>query len=172
MENNEKESTFNQLPIFQQAMYMVLMSASVAIGFSIVLWSQEPMYRPLIDDISIVDASRAIDLLELERIEYSVDIHNRILYVDSSLSSEARLILAKAGFDMELPNRITLDNLSEQEDNLLNCINSSSWDSNDLLYQPWFQSIIKQIFGLISIWLLIICVLRPAIRNVRNTDNK
>ncbi len=166
MDNNESKPTFNQLPIVQQAMYMVLVSASVAIGFFIVLWSQEPMYRPLINDIAVVDASKAVDLLELENIEYSVDVHNRILYVESSLSSEARLILAKAGFDMELPDRVTLKNLSEQEDNLLHCINSSSWNSDNLIYQSWFQSLIKQLLGLVSIWLLIICVLRPVAINI------
>ncbi|MAK72924.1 MAG: flagellar M-ring protein FliF, partial [Pseudomonadales bacterium] len=37
----------SQLPMLRQFGLLVGLAASVAIGFAVVLWSQEPEYRPL-----------------------------------------------------------------------------------------------------------------------------
>src|SRR5690554_7497407 len=47
-----------QLPMLRQFALLVGLAASVAIGFAVVLWSQQPEYRPLYGSMDNLNASQ------------------------------------------------------------------------------------------------------------------
>ncbi len=88
---------FNRLGILRQIGLMVGLAASVAIGFSVVLWSQEPDYRPLMNDLNSQDASQIIDTLQANEIPYKIDASSGALLVAADAIHRARLKLAGEG---------------------------------------------------------------------------
>lgn len=76
---------------------MVGLAASVAIGFAVVLWSQEPDYRPLLTSLSGMDTAGVVDSLGQAGIKYKVEPNSGALLVRASDLGEARLRLAAAG---------------------------------------------------------------------------
>ncbi|MEH6824082.1 MAG: flagellar basal-body MS-ring/collar protein FliF [Motiliproteus sp.] len=88
---------FNRLGIFRQIGLMVGLAASVAIGFAVVLWSQEPDYRPLLGNLNNLDANGIIDTLQLNQIPYRIDNASGALLVAADQIHQARLKLAAEG---------------------------------------------------------------------------
>lgn len=90
---------FNRLGIFRQIGLMVGLAASVAIGFAVVLWSQEPDYRPLLNNLNSLDANEIIDTLQQNQIPYRIDGSSGALLVAADQLYQARLKLAAGGLD-------------------------------------------------------------------------
>ena len=86
-----------QMPALRQIALLVGLAASVAIGFAVVLWSQEPDYRPLYGSLAGLDASQVLETLGAANINYRVEPNSGALLVKSSDLSNARLKLAAAG---------------------------------------------------------------------------
>ena len=91
---------FSGLPILRQVGLMLGLAASVAIGFAVVLWSQQPDFKPLYTDISYLDASQVTTILNNEKIKYKLDTEQNTLMVDAAQIHNARLKLAAAGMPM------------------------------------------------------------------------
>lgn len=89
---------FNSLGILRQLGLMVGLAASVAIGFAVVLWSQQPDYRLLYTNLSFTDANEVIEQLRLNNIPYRFDADGRAILVPESHVHTARLNLAAEGF--------------------------------------------------------------------------
>ena len=89
---------FGNLGALKQILLMVGLAASVAAGFGLVLWSQEPDYRPFFTDISHLEAGQVADLLQKEKIKFKIDTNNNMLMVESARIHDARLLLAAEGF--------------------------------------------------------------------------
>ncbi|MEH6649261.1 MAG: flagellar basal-body MS-ring/collar protein FliF [Motiliproteus sp.] len=90
---------FNRLGIFRQIGLMVGLAASVAIGFAVVLWSQEPDFRPLLSDLNSLDANEIIDSLQQSQIPYRIDGNSGALLVAADQIHQARLKLAADGLN-------------------------------------------------------------------------
>ncbi len=88
---------FNGLSFLRQLGLMLGLAASVAVGFGVVLWSQEPEYRPLFDGMEYVDANEAITILDGNRIPYKLDSRTGNLLVEAEQLHSARLKLAAGG---------------------------------------------------------------------------
>ena len=88
---------FNRLGIFRQVGLMIGLAASVAIGFAVVLWSQEPDYRPLLGNLNNLDANEIIDTLQQSQIPYRIDSSSGALLVAADQIHQARLKLAAEG---------------------------------------------------------------------------
>ncbi|WP_210395737.1 flagellar basal-body MS-ring/collar protein FliF [Motiliproteus sediminis] len=88
---------FNNLGLFRQIGLMVGLAASVAIGFAVVLWSQEPDYRPLLNDLNTLDATEIVDALTQNQIPYRIDTNSGALLVPAEHLHKARLRLAADG---------------------------------------------------------------------------
>ncbi|MFT6913997.1 MAG: flagellar M-ring protein FliF [Motiliproteus sp.] len=88
---------FNRLGVFRQIGLMVGLAASVAIGFAVVLWSQETTYRPLLGDLNNLDANEIIDTLQRSQIPYRIDNSSGALLVAADQIHQARLKLAAEG---------------------------------------------------------------------------
>lgn len=86
------------LGVVKQIGLMIGLAASIALGFGVILWSQEPDYAPLYTDISHLEAGQVADLLQAEKIKFKVDTNSGLLMVESSRIHDARMKLAAEGF--------------------------------------------------------------------------
>ncbi|WP_313710734.1 flagellar basal-body MS-ring/collar protein FliF [Pseudomonas sp.] len=87
----------SQMPMLRQVGLLVGLAASVAIGFAVVLWSQQPDYRPLYGSLAGMDTKQVMDTLSSADIPYHVEPNSGALLVKADDLSRARLKLAAAG---------------------------------------------------------------------------
>ena len=76
---------------------LVGLAAAVAIGTVVVMWSAEPNFAPLYQNMSGKDSAQIVDALMSKDIEFKLEANNGTLLVDQSRISEARLLLASQG---------------------------------------------------------------------------
>lgn len=88
----------SNLTVIKQIGLMVGLAASIALGFGVVLWSQEPDFAPLYTDISHLEAGQVADLLQRENIRFKVDTNTGILLVETKRIHDARIKLAAEGY--------------------------------------------------------------------------
>ena len=89
--------TMAQMPALRQVALLIGLAASVAIGFAVVLWSQEPDYRPLYANLNNLDASQVIETLNQSGIKFKLEPNSGALLVKANDLAAARLKLATAG---------------------------------------------------------------------------
>lgn len=87
----------SDMSMLRQLGLLVGLAASVAIGFGVVLWSQQPDYRPLLGSLAGMDASQVMDTLTTADIAYKVEPSSGALLVKADDLARARLRLASAG---------------------------------------------------------------------------
>ncbi|MFC3609041.1 flagellar basal-body MS-ring/collar protein FliF [Stutzerimonas tarimensis] len=87
----------SDMPMLRQIGLLVGLAASVAIGFAVVLWSQQPDYRPLLPSLTGMDAKQVMDNLSAANIRYTVEPNSGALLVKADDLGRARLALASAG---------------------------------------------------------------------------
>ncbi|MGZ0781897.1 flagellar basal-body MS-ring/collar protein FliF [Pseudomonas saponiphila] len=87
----------SQMTMLRQVGLLVGLAASVAIGFAVVLWSQQPDYRPLYGSLAGMDAKQVMDTLASADIPYTVEPNSGALLVKADDLSRARMKLAAAG---------------------------------------------------------------------------
>ena len=86
-----------EMTMLRQVGLMVGLAASVAIGFAVVLWSQQPDYRPLYGSLAGMDAKQVTETLAAADIAYTVEPNSGALLVKADDVARARLKLAAAG---------------------------------------------------------------------------
>ncbi|AMB85322.1 flagellar M-ring protein FliF [Pseudomonas agarici] len=87
----------SEMTMLRQVGLMVGLAASVAIGFAVVLWSQQPDYRPLYGSLAGMDAKQIMETLAAADIPYTVEPNSGALLVKADDVSRARMKLAAAG---------------------------------------------------------------------------
>ncbi|GLZ85922.1 flagellar M-ring protein [Metapseudomonas resinovorans] len=87
----------SQMSMLRQVGLLVGLAASVAIGFAVVLWSQQPDYRPLYGSLSGMDANQVVEALGAADIPYKIEPNSGALLVKSDDLARARMKLAAAG---------------------------------------------------------------------------
>lgn len=85
------------MTMLRQVGLLVGLAASVAIGFAVVLWSQQPDYRPLYGSLSGLDTNQVIETLTAADIAYTLEPNSGALLVKADDLARARLKLAAAG---------------------------------------------------------------------------
>ncbi|MBF0676248.1 flagellar basal-body MS-ring/collar protein FliF [Pseudomonas sp.] len=85
------------MSMLRQIGLLIGLAASVAIGFAVVLWSQQPDYKPLYGSLDGMDASQVVEVLNSANIQYTVEPNSGALLVKAEDMSRARLRLAAAG---------------------------------------------------------------------------
>jgi len=88
---------FNGLSLLRQLGLMIGLAASVALGVSVVQWSQDPSYRMLYSNLSIQDSGDIANALQQAAILYKVDTQTGAILVAGDSVHEARLKLASEG---------------------------------------------------------------------------
>ncbi|MEX6503069.1 flagellar basal-body MS-ring/collar protein FliF [Pseudomonas zhanjiangensis] len=87
----------SDMSMLRQLGLLVGLAASVAIGFAVVLWSQQPDYRPLYGSLEGMDASQVMQTLAAADIGYTVEPSSGALLVKADDLARARMRLAAAG---------------------------------------------------------------------------
>ena len=87
----------SDMSMLRQIGLLVGLAASVAIGFAVVLWSQQPDYRPLYGSLNGMDASQVVETLAAADIAYTVEPNSGALLVKAEDMARARMRLAAAG---------------------------------------------------------------------------
>lgn len=85
---------FNNLDVIRQLGLLAGFAASIAIGFAVVLWSQDKDYRPLLSSIGEYDSPAVVEILERNGIGYKVDPKSGALLVLADKIYEARMKIA------------------------------------------------------------------------------
>jgi flagellar M-ring protein FliF len=85
------------MSMLRQVGLLVGLAASVAVGFAVVLWSQQPDYRPLYGSLDGMDASQVMETLSAADIKYTVEPNSGALLVKADDLARARMRLAAAG---------------------------------------------------------------------------
>ena len=88
---------FSNLNLVRQAGLMVALAASVAIGFAVVLWTQEEDYRPLFSRMDNMDAGSVTQVLEQNKIKFKMDTNSGVILVAADDIHMARIKLAQVG---------------------------------------------------------------------------
>lgn len=94
---NDLVEGFNNLNIVRQAGLMIGLAISVAIGFAVVMWTQEEEYRPLYGSLDRLDSAEVVSIFEANNIQFKVDTNSGALLVAADDVNRARLKLAEVG---------------------------------------------------------------------------
>lgn len=88
---------FNRLNLVRQAGLMIALAASIALGFSVVLWSQKESYQPLYPSMQGFETSELVQVMDSANIPYRIDPASGVLLVPSNSVDSVRLQVAGAG---------------------------------------------------------------------------
>ncbi|MEX0737921.1 MAG: flagellar basal-body MS-ring/collar protein FliF [Pseudohongiella sp.] len=88
---------FNSLNLVRQAGLMLALAASIALGFSVVLWSQKESYQPLYPSMQGFDTAALVQVMDTASIPYRIDPASGVLLVPSDSVDSVRLQVASAG---------------------------------------------------------------------------
>ncbi len=89
-------SGLGNLTLIRQLGLMIGLAGAVALGVWVVMWSQEPSWRPLLRDIHTTDSAEVTSILGSQQIRYKIDSNGQLL-VDEAGFHQARIALAGAG---------------------------------------------------------------------------
>ena len=84
-------------PQFRQGLMLVLIAASVAIGFAVVLWSQSPNYGLLYNKLTDTAMADVVQALDAAGIQHKIDASGSSISVPAKHIHEARMKLAAQG---------------------------------------------------------------------------
>ena len=143
------------------------MGISVLLAIFIVKWANvdSPVYRPLIQDMRLVDSVKIADVLEQERIYYYADVKNHMLYVNQEQSELARVSLAKIGIVIEYPEITKHTDLNKAYDEFIKQ-KKREVETGSVWQRPWFFKLVKSVVGALVIIILILAVVRPALKSI------
>lgn len=152
---------------------MMTLGISLIIAIFVIIWakSESPDYRPLIQNMRLVDSVKIADVLDQERIQYHADVKNHMLYVNQAQSELARISLAKIGYVIEYPEITKHDDLNKAYAEFINQKKLKE-ETGEIWQRPWFFKTIKSALGAIVIIVLILSVVRPALIAIINEDNE
>lgn len=89
-------SGFNKLTIVRQLGVIAGIALVIALAIAILVWSQDPTYKPLIHRLQDHNAQDIIEVLQREGIAFEIDPGSQILLVQSGDLHDARMKLAAA----------------------------------------------------------------------------
>jgi flagellar M-ring protein FliF len=92
---------FNKLSLLRQLVLMVGAAASIALGIAIILWANEPAYRPLFNDMAQYDGVEVASILQQQEIKYKIEPNSGALLIASEDIHKARMHLASAGITQD-----------------------------------------------------------------------
>ncbi len=87
----------SKYPAVKQVGVMLGLSASIALGFAVVLWSQKPEMVPLSSDLDRREVADVMNVLQGTDIQYKLDHNSGVLLVAQGDLQRARIKLAAEG---------------------------------------------------------------------------
>jgi len=113
VEQKNAIDTFANSHIVQHFGRLIGLAVAVALGVVVALWSSEPNYTPLYNNISGKDVGEIAQLLQTNDIEFKLDPISGMLQVEQSRSAEARMLLASKGLPQS--SSVGLEMLQEEQ---------------------------------------------------------
>src|SRR5690606_16948893 len=95
--SNELIFGFSKLTLMRQLVLVVGVAACLAMCLAVILWMQEPSYRPLLNNINDYSPTEVAQILQQNKIAYKIEPNSGVLLVEADALGEARLKLAAAG---------------------------------------------------------------------------
>tara|TARA_R110002072_G_scaffold4663_1_gene32268 strand:+ start:3427 stop:5139 length:1713 start_codon:yes stop_codon:yes gene_type:complete len=92
---------FNRLNLIRQAGLLVGLAASIALGFAVVLWSQQEDFQPLYPSMQGYNVAELAQILEVGNIQYRIEPASGVLLVPAQRVNEIRLQVAGAGISRD-----------------------------------------------------------------------
>lgn len=92
---------FNRLNLIRQAGLLLGLAASIALGFSVVLWSQREEYQPVYPSMQGFDVAELVQVLESGSVPYRIEPTSGVLLVPSTQVAAVRLEIAAAGISRD-----------------------------------------------------------------------
>ncbi|MBU2099061.1 MAG: flagellar M-ring protein FliF [Gammaproteobacteria bacterium] len=92
---------FNRLNVVRQAGLLLGLAASIALGFSVVLWSQREDYQPVYPSMQGFNVAELAQVLESGNIPYRIEPSTGVLLVPASSVAAVRLEIAAAGISRD-----------------------------------------------------------------------
>ncbi|MDF1762493.1 MAG: flagellar basal-body MS-ring/collar protein FliF, partial [Oleibacter sp.] len=86
----------NRLPVTRQMLTMGGVALAIALVIAVMVWSQEPTYKPLIYRMQDHNAQEIVEILQREGIDFQIDPTTQVLMVPVGDVHQARLKLAAA----------------------------------------------------------------------------
>jgi flagellar biosynthesis/type III secretory pathway M-ring protein FliF/YscJ len=137
----------------------------MAIAIFVIVWSNEPERRPLIQNIKLVDAVKIIDALEASKIPYVTRLDSQMILVNDEDMDMARVALARIGIVIDYPEVKQMANAGEACDVLETKIYEYANNPNiPITEKPYFLKLVKLMMGAIVIIVLILSIVRPALK--------
>ncbi|GEA10874.1 hypothetical protein [Alteromonas sp. KUL49] len=145
---------------------------SMAIAIFVLQWAQEdsPIFRPLIQDMRLVDSVKIADVLDQEEIRYYSDVKNHMLYVDIAKTELARISLAKHGFVIDYPEITKHQDLNKAYEEFIK-LERQKEVYGELWERPEFLPLLKLLMGALTVIVLILTVMRPALKAILNEED-
>jgi flagellar biosynthesis/type III secretory pathway M-ring protein FliF/YscJ len=139
----------------------------------LIKWANEdsPIYRPLIQDMRLVNSVQIADVLDQERINYYADVKNHMLYVNQEETEFARVSLAKIGIVIEYPEITKHSDLNKAYEELLKQSKINA-ETGNVWERPWFFKLFKLTMSLLLIMVLILSIVRPALKEIILADDE
>ena len=152
---------------------LAVLGVSLIISIYIIAWANDktPIYRPLIQDMRLVDAVKISDVLDQERIYYYADVKNHMLYVNQEQTELARVSLAKIGLVIDYPEIVKHDDLNKAYAEFIKQQKESEV-SGPIWQQRWFIQVVKLVMGALVVIVLILSVVRPALKEIIDSEEE
>ncbi|MBA6381341.1 MULTISPECIES: hypothetical protein [unclassified Colwellia] len=150
----------------KQIQIIIVLIICLSMAIFVIMWTNEPERRPLIQNILVVDAVKIIDILEVSEIPYTSNLANKMILVNDADMDRARLALAKFGYVVEYPDIKEMMNSNEACSSLEATLKEKEIDKKSnrpLFEQPLFLKTFKLGMGALIIIVLILSVVRPAL---------
>lgn len=146
---------------------LITLGLSLILAIFLVTWANKelPTYRPLIQDMRLVDSVEISDVLDQQGIQYYADVKSHMLYVNQEQSELARISLAKIGIVIDYPEIMKHSDLNKAYDELLKQKKESEI-TGPIWQTAWFFKFIKLFMSLLVILVLIFAVVRPALKEI------
>ena len=106
---------WQQAPVYRQFALLLLLSAAVAAGFALVLWTQEPDRVPIYSNLEYEDSAKIATALEDVGVDFSLDERTGAILVPKEKINVLRMRLSAMGLPEN--NRATkgLEILQEEQ---------------------------------------------------------
>jgi flagellar biosynthesis/type III secretory pathway M-ring protein FliF/YscJ len=152
------------LPTLRDCLLVLTLGISVFCSMMIITWAKtkEVSYRPLVQDLRLINAVEVVDVLDQYKIDYRVDFENHLLYVNQQQTIDAKVALARIGLSIDYPKFSKHSDLQQAFDELAKSLHHQQ---QDLPYtqQPWFMELVRLV---LAAFMVILVVVRPLIKEL------
>lgn len=153
------------LPVSRRDIILIMaLAGSVLFALFIVKWAQEPDFRPLIQDIRLIDAVKIADILDQNKVLYKTDIASHMIFVAEDQNTKARVALARAGIEIDYPRFERTADITglcaKAGEDFKHCEEVPLWQ------QPWAMRALKLIMGGLVLIVFILAIVRPMLRHL------